>query len=286
MSFEDMQKAWDNQPIKRDPALAVAELGRIRAGERRFKWLTAVAAFRDGAVFVLFAGMVTSTAADGRPPGALVAITSAIFFLGMAIILISSGSVIRDLIGGIGALADRVGRDSVRFRRIVLWRNFREVFCWLGAGLIVARYAPRQSAQHPAPHWAAVFCIAMATALYLYRTLRIAWGGPRHDETVLGQLGLSAYYTRAQIRLLENLWWLLAPTLGAVFLMEVPRVLAGRTTWRSLLLRIPVAVCALFAVWAVNRWLANSRLRPRLEHLEGLRADLLKQPGAESNPSP
>lgn len=274
MSFDDLQKAWNDQDRGGSAGRPDPLIPKVQAADRRFWGLLAVAAIRDAACLVFFVWTIVAAIEGREVPAPVVLAVVAIFVLGMAILLAGSRFLGRDLLGG-GLVRERVGRDASRFVWLVRWRNAREV---IGCSIVMFIFALNalKRGDYLGIRCASIACLGLAAGLYLVRSLRIELRKPAAGATLLGDLDTALYFTRAQMGLLGNLWWYLVPAFAAAILDSLPLVFEGHERMSHLLGSLPGGAMIYFVVWAVNRWIVRSRLAPRAEHLKRIQAEFLR----------
>lgn len=297
MSFEDLQKKWNEQFAEPRPsATSDAErrlLASIRQAERRFRLGIVLVAVRDAVL--LLAGvwiLWLMSHPIGQWSPAEVRQHRLITFILMGIVLTLSvmsfrlGSDWKHLTpnstGGPGELPARVGGDRRRFDRLLWWRDFREA----GAGFMVTAMAVLQAqrvASHSTPVWiAAGLFAALSIGFLVYRLFGRTPREPA-DDTVLGVLTYSIAQTRRQVRMLDNVWWYITPTvLGGLLVGPLQRGLASGDLGRRFALECLCMAAVGGFVWHLNRKVARTHLVPRLAQLEELKTELMIDAGPDS----
>ena len=295
MSFEELQKKWGDQFSRQgkapDPKIEMELLEQIRRKERRFRQVVILMALKD-AVFLCLCCLMLAMAvfhvvplAKGRPvavAGVAVAVVLTVATRRCSQSRVLPGarktSQASSPAPGDGPLPSTIRRDSSRFDAMVLWRDLREAF----AGSVVifmAVFSAWHANRYASLFWVAavIFAIPVVSFLaYRYRTLALR---PSTDDSLLGVLTLSIYQIRRQIRLLENIWWYVGPCLAGGLLIGPIRMSLIRGTINANAIVGTVTFIALsWGLWKLNRSAAQDRLRPRLEQLEKLKADLSNDP--------
>lgn len=280
MSFDDLQKNWAGQKFSDDAALRAGVLAKIRERERRFRRIVMIGIVRDAVMLLVLIGIVAANWQGFRLP-AWLAVASVIFFVGITSLMLRlSKPLTGDLLGGPGALAEQVGRDSTRFRRLMLWGNMREFLGCLAVVWCFAVHAAR-AGDHPGLRWAGVGFVAVSAAVWLGRMVLIERRRPAAGETVAGELTVAIHYARAQLNLMSRLWWYFAPLVGAGACLKLIGVINGTASVLSFAIFTAATAAVLWVTARANRKLAEARLKPRAELLERLRDELT---GATAKP--
>lgn len=281
MNFDDLQKTWGEQRFGDDATLRAVVLEKIRVRERQFRWLVTVGMVREAGVIVILISIVVSNWQGVRLPSLLALAAGVFFMVGLVAMLKLSKSLTGELLGGAGALAEQVGRDRTRFRRMMLWGNGRELVACLCAVWCFGVNAVR-AGDHPGLRWGGVAFLTITAGALLGRMLLIEWRRPHVNDTVASDLNLTIHYVRAQLQLVSNLWWYVAPVFGAVGCLKLIRVVDGEAPVRSFAISMASVAAVLWFAWKLNRKLAEARLRPRAEFLERLRDELANPSGTNS----
>lgn len=273
MSFDDLQKTWGGQTFAPDAAQQAAVLERIRTRERAFRRVVLAGVVRDAAMLVVLVMIVAAAWQGFHLPAWLAVVTAGIFAAGTAVMLRLSKPLTGELLSGPGALAEQVGRDSMRFRRMMLWGNTRELLACIAVVWCFAINA-LSTGDHPGLRWASVAFVALSAGVWVTHMVRLERRRPAADETIVGELAVTIYYARTQLRLMGNLVWYFAPLVGAVACLKLIRVVDGTAPLRSQMIPVAAIAIVLWLTTKANRRLAESRLRPRAEFLERLRDQL------------
>lgn len=296
MSFEELQKKWNEQfAVAHSPATEEAEkrvLESIRQAERRFRLGMVLLVLRDAVLLMTGSWILwLMTHPIGHWTVSEVQQHRTIRFIllgtiiGLSLASDRLSSAWKHLTptstGGLGGLLARVGGDQQRFDRLVWWRDLREA----GTGFMVTAMAVLQAqrvASHSAPVWIGAGLFAtLSVGFLVYRLLGRTPRAPA-DETMLGLLTYSIAQTRRQVRMLDNVWWYLAPIMMGGFLAgPLQRALSSESFGRRFASECLFLVVVGALVWHVNRKVARTRLAPRLAQLEELKAELM----TDSNPS-
>ena len=276
MSFDDLQKNWNDQRFDRDPIRAQALLTTARAAEQQFRSLVLVAAVRDGMFVVFFIWGLLARWHGSRVPPAFVLALVIVWAVATTVLLRFSGTLVNSLVGGVGALGSRVDCDGARFRRLLAWRNWREVVFgyWMVGSLSLQ--AAHQTGVEANRLWGAAVALFVAVTLWLVRIRRISSRRPRVETSVAGQLTLSSYYARAQMDFMGHLGWYFFLAFIAMLFLSAGPLLSGKMTPVAWTISRLSAGLGLYGTYWLNRWIAQVRIRPRYEHLESLRTELLK----------
>ncbi len=285
MSFDELQKNWSRQFPASDHSTVAHEklIQHIRETERRFWAAVLLRGLADAFCFVAFAWIVIVSAQEGRPfPPAAIRPHREILILMWTLCLALYVAALK--LNALGSppngrddphtLAGRVCRDGSRFCALILWRDLREITG--GAFLLfMATLQAWHATRYAALDWFAVGLLALAIGGFAGFRLKSARYRPLVNDTLAGMLAWSVEQTRRQVRMLENIFWYLGPTMiAAILLAPIHAAVAQGAIHRAEMIATLAFIVAGLVVWQLNRWTARHRLRPRLEALERLQAEI------------
>lgn len=285
MSFEDLQKKWEDQFRERKRAAnsnaEAALLQQIRRDERRFRTAVILLALSDVAAFSYLAWIIAVALKHGELFPQEIRNHRPIAMAGMAIwtalIVVANrlrASIAPAAAGGSAAFPGRVYRDGSRFDAMVLWHDLRE-FAAGGGVIFLAAFQAWHATRYAALDWIAVVLFVVAIAAFAAFRFRTQAQRPPSNDTLVGRLTMSIYQTRRRAQLMNNLWWFVGPViLGGILLGPMQGILAQGGVNRPAVAGAAVMIAAGSSVWLLNRRAARGRLRLRLEQLEQLQAEL------------
>ncbi|HVS54339.1 MAG TPA: hypothetical protein VHD62_18430 [Opitutaceae bacterium] len=285
MNFEDLQKTWRDQfPVGGEHAAANEKLfHRVRMTERRFWAAVLLRGAADALGLAALAWIALVSAQHGQPfPQAEIRPHREILILISALCIGLYGAALK--LNALGSppvgrddpptLAGRLCRDGSRFYALILWRDLRETV----GGVFVLFMAAVQAChaiRYAALDWLAVGLLAVAVTGFAGFRFTLPRYRPLVNDTLAGMLAWSIEHTRRQVTMLENILWYLIPVIVAVILLvPIHGAIARGAIHRVEIGATLVFVGAGLGAWRLNRWTARHRLRPRLEALERLQAEI------------
>ena len=169
----------------------------------------------------------------------------------------------------IAQIAGSVSALDRKFRRLVWWRDLREI----AAVLILAVWFGLSGQTWL--RWLAVASV-LVVAAWIIRS-RIVVRPDREMPSVIERLQQMIRETETQIHLLRSvLWWYLLPCAVALFVMVLDSSPRNSSSSRLLILVGPMIPFFLAIYW-LNQWAVRKKLVPRRENLRHALAELSQQ---------
>lgn len=289
MNFDEMKDTWMGQfsneaPIRAE-ALNATLAGRIRRNQQAYAKTRALAVATYAVGFGIIIGAIILEAMAGPH-------TSVRFIRGFALCLLGgtlaagalTAVVLRRVPGmysirgdGARSLPDRIHRDARRYRMGMAMGDAQQVLGSLLVAALVLVMAIRTGLHGPLRWIAVALPLAPALDVLLRRAFRRA-ASPRPEQSLSEVLALSIQSTRRQVRRVKHSWWQGAlPNLAGLFLGMEPLWLSHGAIRPFGWVMLSLYTVVLAGSWAVSRWALRRLLRPRLEELAQLQADLIGQ---------
>ena len=180
-------------------------------------------------------------------------------------------------------IAETFESKSRRAAANLFWRDLREA----GAGLLAAGFFAYIGWRQGMAYWPVALAVLLmlgVVGFFILERIRARRGRIGPGAPLLAKLEADIAELHHQHRLLLNVAaWYLVPIMAAVAIVLATTVAnvpsATAHLWQRLFLAGYVAFCALltWAIWALNRRVARTKLEPRILELERLRDGLLSQ---------
>jgi hypothetical protein len=166
----------------------------------------------------------------------------------------------------IALIVDTIGADDRKFRRMIWWRDFREIGVALALAVLLALSG------RTGIRWIAVASVLFVAAYLLRSRLRKV---KEAEPASLGEkLQQMIGEVKSQIRLLRSIvWWYLLPCAIAFAAVSVER-LRFPMSWSRLCVTIGVGLSLGIAIYWLNQRTVRKTLEPRRRNLQRLLDEL------------
>lgn len=164
----------------------------------------------------------------------------------------------------IALIVDTIGADDRKFRRLIWWRDFRE----LGAALALAGFVAFSGRTEM--RW-----IAVASLLFIGAYIvRSRMGKKIEPANLAEKLQQMSNQVQTQISLLRSIaWWYLLPC-AIAFAAIVVEQTRFPINWTRLCVTVGFGLSVSVAIYWLNQWTVRKTLEPRRHNLECLLAEL------------